>query len=118
MGAFDHTKGTGFVPAHDGDYWDALKTRKADVNLLVHETPSGAFSPKAARHLRRLARDARELDCDGTDYRNSGVGSFVAYYAQRITAACAMYGAEGILNGIRNITRARLQSGVGRAAAP
>ena len=51
MGAFDHTKGTGFVPAHDGDYWDALKTRKADVNLLVHET-SGAFSPKAARHLR------------------------------------------------------------------
>ena len=66
--------------------------------------PSGAFSPKAARHLRRLARDARELDCDGTDYRNSGVGSFVAYYAQRITAACVMYGAEGILNGIRNIT--------------
>ena len=24
MGAFDHTKGTGFVPAHDGGYWDAF----------------------------------------------------------------------------------------------
>ena len=117
MGAFDHNRGTGFVPAHDGDYWDALKNRKADVNLLVHET-TGAFSPKAARHLRRLARDARELDCDGTDYRNSGVASFVAYYAQRITAACVMYGAEGVLNGIRNITRARLQSGAERVAAP
>ena len=49
MGAFDHTKGTGFVPAHDGDYWDALKTRKADVNLLVHETPSGAFIQPESR---------------------------------------------------------------------
>ena len=80
--------------------------------------PAPSFSPKAARHLRRLARDARELDCDGTDYRNSGVASFVAYYAQRITAACVMYGAEGVLNGIRNITRARLQSGAERVAAP
>ena len=29
-----------------------------------------------------------------------------------------MYGAEGVLNGIRNITRARLQSGAERVAAP
>ena len=116
MPAFDHTTGSGFVAAQDGGYSDAINNRKADVNLLVHET-TGAICPSAARHLRRLARDAKANDCDGTDYRNSGVTSFVAYYAQHIVTACVMYGAEGVLKGVDTITKAQLRSGAGSAAA-
>ena len=59
--AFDHATGRGFVaatplPGEKGaaDYADAIVHRKARVRLLVHER-TGAFSPYAARRLRRSA---------------------------------------------------------------
>ena len=114
MGRFDHSNGAGFVPAHHGDYRDAIRNRKATVHLLVHEATLGGMSPYAARHLRRLGRAAAEGGTDGTDYSRSFTArSFVPHYAQRISTACVMHGAEGILKGIRKKSHARLR----RAAA-
>ena len=87
---------------------------KASVNLLVHESATGAMSPFAARHLRRLGRAAAEEGCDGTDYTRSYTArSFVPYFGQRISTACVMHGAEGILKGVRKKSHDRLR----RAAA-
>ena len=72
------------------------------------------MSPFAARHLRRLGRAAAENGTDGTDYTRSFTArSFVPHYAQRISAACVMHGAEGILKGVRKKSHDRLR----RAAA-
>ena len=93
-GKYDHRNGTGHVPAHDGDYVDAIKNRKAKVHLLVHET-TGGISPFAARRLRRLARAAAENDNDTTDYTLSSTArAFVPYYSQRICTAIRMHGAH------------------------
>ena len=35
---YDHATGAGFVPAHRGDYFDAIHNKKATVKLLCHET--------------------------------------------------------------------------------
>ena len=72
------------------------------------------MSPFAARHLRRLGRDAVAGSIDGTDYSRSFTArSFVPHYGQRISTPCVMHGAEGILKGIRKNSHVRLR----RAAA-
>ena len=70
----------------------------------------GSMSPYAARRLRRLARDAADNGSDGTDYTRSYTArSFVPHFAQRISTACVMEGAKGILKGIRKQCHARLR---------
>jgi hypothetical protein len=109
-GRFKHQDGSGFVPAAEGDYRDALRNRKARVHLLVHET-TGAFSPYAALRLRRLGRLAAERGTDSTDYTRSYTArSFVPHFSQSICSACIMHGAEGILKGIRKACHAHLRS--------
>ena len=96
--------GAGHVARHLGDYRDAILNRKAVVHLLVHEN-LGGMSPYAARRLRRLGRAAAESGFDGTDYTRSFTArSFVPHYAQRMSAACVMNGAEGILKGVRKMS--------------
>ena len=69
------------------------------------------MSPYAARQLRHLARLASELGCDGTDYTRSHTArSFVPHFAQRLSAACVMHGAEGILAGFRKKSHAHLRA--------
>ena len=51
-----------------------------------------------------------------TDYTRSFTArSFVPYYAQRISTACVMYGAEGILKGIRKASHTRLRRALAHA---
>ena len=109
QGRFCHQRGTGFVPYHAGDYVDALKNKKATVQLLVHET-LGGMCPFSARRLRRLARDAAASGCDATDYSLSSTArSFVPFYAQRISSAIVMNGARSILDGIARARNALLR---------
>ena len=76
----------------------------------------GGFSPYAARRLRRLGRLAKENGVDSTDYSRSYTAhSFVPYYAQSISSACVMHGADGILKGIRIASHKRLRAAAGRA---
>ena len=96
-GPFDHKTGTGYVKAHRGDYADAICNRKARVKLLCHEI-FGGMSSYAARHLRRLARDAARGGADATDYTLSATArSFVPFYAQRISSNIVMHSARNAL---------------------
>ena len=102
----NHTTGAGYVPYHAGDYVDAIKNKKATTHLLVHET-LGGMCPYSARRLRRLARDAATSGCDATDYTLSSTAcSFVPYYAQRISSAIVMNGAQGMLDVVSRARRA------------
>ena len=68
------------------------------------------MSPLGARRLRRLARAAQALGHDATDYNRSYTArSFVPYYAQRMSNAIVINGAQGILNGINKMRRDRLR---------
>ena len=108
-GPYDHKTGTGYVKAHRGDYADAICNRKARVKLLCHEI-FGGMSSYAARHLRRLARDAARGGADATDYTLSATArSFVPFYAQRISSAIVMNGARSILDGIARARNALLR---------
>ena len=99
LDAYDHAKGTGYVPYHRGDYSGAAG--KSKVCLLVHEAGFGGMSPYAARKLRRLGRAAVALGHDATDYgRSYTARSFVPYYAQRLSWACAGGGAQAIHNSL------------------
>ena len=106
-GAFDHSTNTGHVPEVDGDYADAIKNRKARVHLLSHET-SGGMLPYAAMRLRRLARAAAALGNDPTDYSISYTASgYVSYYSQRLSSACVLNGARGVLKGVAKMRATR-----------
>ena len=75
-----------------------------------------AFSPYAARRLRRLGRLATENGVDATDYTCSYTAhSFVPYYSQSICSACVMHGADGILKGIRLASHQRLRAAASHA---
>ena len=110
---YDHATGAGFVPAHRGDYFDAIHNKKATVKLLCHET-LGGMSPFAARHLRRLGRDAALAGVDATDYSLSVTArSFVPFYAQRISSNIVMHSSQGILDGLTRRRAVQLRAATG-----
>ena len=113
-GRFNHSDGSGFVAPHARrrlQYRDAINNRKATVHLLVHEATLGSMSPYAARRLCRLALDASDNSTDGTDYTRSYTARpFVPHFAhKRISTACVMEGAKGILKSVRKKSHARLR---------
>ena len=114
-GPFDHKTGTGYVKAHRGDYADAICNRKARVKLLCHEI-FGGMSSYAARHLRRLARDAARGGADATDYTLSATArSFVPFYAQRISSNIVMHGARNALDRIKRLRHDMVRAATGAA---
>ena len=61
------------------------------------------MSSYAARHLRRLARDAARGGADATDYTLSATASsFVPFYAQRISSNIVMHSARNALEHASN----------------
>ena len=97
------------MPAHDGDYRDAINNKKATTKMLSHET-LGGMSPFAARHLRRLGRDAAVAGIDATDYQLSTTArSFVPFYAQKISSAIVMNGMQGILDQLSHARHGRFR---------
>ena len=112
-GRFDHKTGAGYVKAKLGDYADAILNRKANVKLLCHEI-FGGMSSYAARHLRRLARDAARGGADATDYTLSATASsFVPFYAQRISSNIVMHSSQGILDGLTRRRAVQLRAATG-----
>ena len=87
---------------------DAIENGKAAVHLVTLEAGLGGMSPYAARRLRRKGRDAAESGADPTDYTASPTArSFVPYYAQRLSAACVLYGARAILKSLKRMAARR-----------
>jgi len=103
LGNFDHKKGTGYVPAKRGDYWDAIENRKARVHVVVFEAGLGGLLPYGAARVRRLGRRAKASGTDPTDYTTSPTArSFVPYYTQRLSTECVMHGAAAIQKSIKS----------------
>ena len=67
----DHATGRGAVKSHRGDYWDALKNKKATVIPAIVET-FGGISPHFLKFIMRLAARAKKGGGrDGTKYGRS-----------------------------------------------
>ena len=65
----------------------------------------------AARHLRRLARDAARGGADATDYTLSATASsFVPFYAQRISSNIVMHSARNALEHVKRLRRDPLRA--------
>ena len=111
MEEYDHRVGTGYVPYKKGDYHDAIEKKKSKVHLLIHEAGLGGMSAYAARRPRRLARAAADTgDGKKTKYRRSLTApSFLPLYAQRLSSACVMEGAQGILTSLKLASRGGLR---------
>ena len=93
-------------------YHDAIENGKSRVRLLVHESTFGGMSPYAAARLRRLGRLAATRGTDAKiDYtRSHTASSFVPYFAQRLSTACAIFGAECILVALKVARADRLRA--------
>jgi len=94
----DHSTGRGSVKARRGDYWDALKNKKAVVIPAIVET-FGGISPHFLRFISRLAaRTKRGGGRDGTQYGRSRLSakSFFVHHTQQISAAAQVGDAKAI----------------------
>ena len=58
QGPLNHRTGRGWVRARRGLYDDALYVKCHVVDLVLHETIGGGFSPPAVAKINRLSRSA------------------------------------------------------------
>ena len=116
---FDHKTGKGYVKAKRGAYHDAQFVKKNKVNILLHESLGGGFSPPAAHKIRRLSRQAA-AGTDRTPYNKAARRvSYKTYHTQRISCGIVKAEAETLLTGIRVVKgRACDRAGGDRAADP
>ena len=78
----------------------------------LRPVPLAHFSAYAAQRLRRLGRLAATRGTDAKiDYtRSHTASSFVPYFAQRLSTACAIFGAECILVALKVARADRLRA--------
>ena len=95
--AWSHAEGKGRVTAATGDYHDAIFNKRSLV-VLFHMEITGALSPLARKHLRRLKLRANRDD--RTEYgsrafptahvppgRKAPLGPFVSHWTCRLSSA-------------------------------
>ena len=101
---FDHHTGVGWVAAKAGAYHDALTVKHSAVCPLLHEV-LGGLAPRAFRHLRFLARRARDKKRgrDGTRYSAYRRSSFLAHHLASISSAIVFADAKAILSGAKSL---------------
>ena len=86
-GPLDHKTGKGWVKQRDGCcYKDALLNKKNEVEVILHETLGGGFSPPALAALHRNSKTAR-AGTDRTKYTCPRPISYMTHHAQRISLA-------------------------------
>ena len=93
--------------------------KKNKVNILLHVSLGGGFSPPAAHKIRRLSRQAA-AGTDRTPYNKAARRvSFKTYHTQRISCGIVKAEAEALLAGIRVVKgRACDRAGGDHAADP
>ena len=97
VAAWSHTEGKGRVTAAAGDYHDAIFNKRSLV-VLFHMETTGALSPLARKHVRRLKLRANRDD--RTEYgnrafptahmppgRKTPLGPFVSHWTNRLSSA-------------------------------
>ena len=83
-GPFVHSTGKGWVKQHDGCYRDALLNKKNEVEVILHESLGGGFSPPAVAAMHRNSKEAR-AGLDRTKYSCPRPISYFTHHTQRIS---------------------------------
>ena len=83
-GPFVHSTGKGWVKQHDGCYRDALLNKKNEVEVILHESLGGGFSPPAVAAMHRNSKVAR-AGLDRTKYSCPRPISYFTHHTQRIS---------------------------------
>ena len=105
---FNHATGVGSVKARPGDYFDALRNKKAIVVPMILEA-QGGIAPHSLHFIRRLAQRAKGArGRDGTVYGRSRTSarSFFKHHTQQLAAAAQVGDAKGIR---RKITQMKIR---------
>ena len=98
QGPLDHATGRGWVRGRRGLYHDALHVKRSVVEVVLHETIGGGFSPPAVAKLHRHARSAAS-GTDRTRYTTRRkVFSFKSHHSQRISLGIVKADSRGILD--------------------
>ena len=116
---FDHATGKGSVKARAGEYYDALRNRKAIVVPMIIES-FGGISPHSIHFIGRLATRAKGARArDGTVYGRSRTSakSFFKHHTQQLAAAAQVGDAKAIRRKITEL-KMRLMKQVRRANGP
>ena len=82
---FCHKTGKGWVEPHRGDYDDAIRVKRNDFELCLHESFGGGFSPPAVKALHRHAKKAKQHD--RTYYTGRVPKNFIPHHTQRASLA-------------------------------
>ena len=83
-GPLVHSTGKGWVKQHDGCYRDALLNKKNEVQVILHETLGGGFSPPAVAALHANSKAAR-AGVDTTKYTCPRPISYITHHSQHVS---------------------------------
>ena len=104
-GAFDHSTGRGWVHERRGCYHDAIFNKRNVVDLVLHETLGGGFSPPAVAKICRLGRKVKHGSRDRTRYTSRRPLSYVSHHTQRLSLSILKADAAGITAASRLLSR-------------
>ena len=79
-----HKTGKGWVKQRDGCYRDALLNKKNTVEVILHETLGGGFSPPAVAALHANSKIAR-AGVDSSKYTCPRPISYITHHSQHIS---------------------------------
>ena len=79
-----------------GLYHDALHNKRSVVDLVLHETIGGGFSPPAVAKIHQLSRAAASVD--RTRYTSKRHISYKAHHTQRLSLGIVKADSRGILD--------------------
>ena len=101
-GPLDHRTGRGWVRQQKGCYHDAVYVKRSAVDVLLHETLGGGFSPPAVARMRRQARAAKSVD--RTHYTTRGRLSYLSHHTQRLSLSVVKANSRGIIDSYRKLS--------------
>ena len=99
----DHHTGHGWVREQRGCYHDAFVRKRSLVDITLHESLGGGFSPPAVARLHSLSRVARAGQ-DRTRYTRRHRLSFISHHSQRISLAVVKCDAAATLKTLRRLS--------------
>ena len=106
LGYFDHSTGRGWVRARRGCYHDGIFNKRNTVDVILHETIGGGFSPPGVSRICSLSRKAAS-GTDRTRYTSrrpiSCPISYKKHHTQRLSLNVVKGDAAGILTAQRKL---------------
>ena len=109
QGPFNHRTGHGWVRERRGLYYDALYVKRGVVDLVLHETIGGGFSPPAVAKMHRLSRSAAS-GVDRTRYTSKRHISYKSHHTQRISLGIVKSDGRAILDSFSRLSASLLRA--------